>query len=54
VRYRELEELLRTTLISAERASQQITDQTRRESETVLTEAAGRGARDRARRHGRA
>jgi len=39
VRYRELEELLRTTLISAERASQQITDQTRRESETVLTEA---------------
>ncbi|MGD0272139.1 MAG: DivIVA domain-containing protein [Gaiellaceae bacterium] len=39
VRYRELEQLLRTTLISAERASQQITDQTRRESETVLAEA---------------
>jgi len=39
VRYRELEQLLRTTLISAERASQQMTDQTRRESETVLAEA---------------
>jgi cell division initiation protein len=39
VRYRELEQLLRTTLISAERASQQMTDQTRRESEGVLTEA---------------
>jgi cell division initiation protein len=39
LRYRELEQLLRTTLISAERASQQMTDQTRRESETVLAEA---------------
>lgn len=39
VRYRELEQLLRTTLISAERASQQMTDQTRRESESVLGEA---------------
>ena len=39
VRYRELEQLLRTTLISAERASQQMTDQTRRESESVLAEA---------------
>ncbi len=39
VRYRELEQLLRTTLISAERASQQMTDQTRRESESVLSEA---------------
>ena len=39
VRYRELEQLLRTTLISAERASQQMTDQTRRESEAVLGEA---------------
>jgi cell division initiation protein len=39
VRYRELEQLLRTTLISAERASQQMTDQTRRESEGVLAEA---------------
>jgi len=39
VRYRELEQLLRTTLISAERASQQMTDQTRRETESVLDEA---------------
>jgi cell division initiation protein len=39
VRYRELEQLLRTTLISAERASQQMTDQTRRESDSVLEEA---------------
>jgi cell division initiation protein len=39
VRYRELEQLLRTTLISAERASQQMTDQARRETETVLSEA---------------
>ncbi len=39
VRYRELEQLLRTTLISAERASQQMTDQARRETESVLNEA---------------
>jgi cell division initiation protein len=39
VRYRELEQLLRTTLISAERASQQMTDQARRETESVLDEA---------------
>ena len=39
VRYRELEQLLRTTLISAERASQQMTDQTRRETESILSEA---------------
>ncbi|MHB8060976.1 MAG: DivIVA domain-containing protein, partial [Gaiellaceae bacterium] len=39
VRYRELEQLLRTTLVSAERASQQMTDQTRREAESVLSEA---------------
>ncbi len=39
VRYKELEQLLRTTLISAERASQQMTDQTRRESDTILAEA---------------
>ena len=39
VRYRELEQLLRTTLISAERASQQMTDQARRETESVLSEA---------------
>ena len=39
VRYRELEQLLRTTLISAERASQQMTEQARREMEVVLSEA---------------
>jgi len=39
VRYRELEQLLRTTLISAERASQQMTDQARREMDIVLGEA---------------
>jgi cell division initiation protein len=39
VRYRELETLLRTTLVSAERASQELKDQARRESELVLTEA---------------
>jgi cell division initiation protein len=39
VRYREIEQLLRTTLISAERASQQMTDQTRKESEAVLSDA---------------
>src|SRR5688500_13945522 len=39
VRFKEIEQLLRTTLISAERAGQQMTDQARRESETVLNEA---------------
>ncbi len=39
VRYRELEALLRTTLVSAERASHELKDQARRESELVLTEA---------------
>ena len=39
VRYRELESLLRTTLVSAERASQELREQARRESELVLTEA---------------
>jgi cell division initiation protein len=39
VRYHELEQLLRTTLISAERASQQMTEQARREMEVVLSEA---------------
>src|SRR5881394_2367331 len=39
VRYKELETLLRTTLISAERASQQIVDQARREAEVSLEEA---------------
>jgi cell division initiation protein len=39
VRHRELETLLRTTLVSAERASQELKEQARRESELVLTEA---------------
>jgi cell division initiation protein len=39
VRYKELETLLRTTLISAERASQQLIDQARREAELSLEEA---------------
>jgi len=39
VRFRELEALLRTTLISAERASQELKEQARREAELLLTEA---------------
>jgi cell division initiation protein len=39
VRYKELESLLRTTLISAERASAELKDQARREAEVILTEA---------------
>jgi cell division initiation protein len=39
VRFRELEALLRTTLVSAERASQELREQARREAELVLTEA---------------
>jgi cell division initiation protein len=39
VRYRELETLLRSTLVSAERASQELIEQARREAELVLTEA---------------
>jgi cell division initiation protein len=39
VRFRELEALLRTTLVSAERASQELKDQARREAELVLEEA---------------
>jgi cell division initiation protein len=39
VRYRELEALLRTTLISAERAAQELKEQARRESELVVNEA---------------
>ena len=38
-RYRELEGLLRTTLVSAERASQELKEQARREAELILTEA---------------
>ena len=39
VRYRELETLLRSTLVSAERASQELIEQARREAELVITEA---------------
>ena len=39
VRYRELEALLRTTLVSAERASQELREQARREAELVVSEA---------------
>jgi Cell division initiation protein len=39
VRYRELEALLRTTLVSAERASAEMKEQARREAELILTEA---------------
>ncbi len=39
VRFRELESLLRTTLVSAERASAEVKEQARREAELILTEA---------------
>jgi cell division initiation protein len=39
VRFRELETLLRTTLVSAERASQEMKEQAKREAELILTEA---------------
>lgn len=39
VRYRELETLLRTTLISAERAAHELKDQARKEAELIVTEA---------------
>jgi cell division initiation protein len=39
VRYRELETLLRTTLVSAERASQELREQARRETRVMLDEA---------------
>jgi cell division initiation protein len=39
VRFRELESLLRTTLVSAEQASAQMRDQARREAELILGEA---------------
>jgi cell division initiation protein len=39
VRYRELESLLRTTLVSAERASHELRDQARKESELIVAEA---------------
>jgi cell division initiation protein len=39
VRFRELEGLLRTTLVSAEQASAQMRDQARREAELILNDA---------------
>ncbi|MHB8468548.1 MAG: DivIVA domain-containing protein [Gaiellaceae bacterium] len=39
VRFKELEQLLRTTLVSAERASAEVKEQARREAELILTEA---------------
>jgi cell division initiation protein len=39
VRYRELETLLRTTLVSAERAAHELKDQARKEAELVVSEA---------------
>ena len=39
VRYRELEALLRTTLVSAERASAEMKEQARKEAELILTES---------------
>jgi cell division initiation protein len=39
VRFKELETLLRTTLMSAERASAELKDQARREAELILGEA---------------
>jgi len=41
VRYRELEQLLRTTLVSAERAAHELKDAARRESEAILADARG-------------
>src|ERR1700751_782642 len=41
VRFRELESLLRTTLVSAEQASAQLRDQGRREAKLILSEAHG-------------
>src|SRR2546423_133304 len=39
VRFKELETLLRTTLMSAERASSELKEQARREAELILSEA---------------
>jgi cell division initiation protein len=38
-RYRELESLLRTTLVSAERAAHELRNQAKREAETIVSEA---------------
>jgi cell division initiation protein len=39
VRYRELDQLLRTTLVSAERAAHELKDAAKREAETIVAEA---------------
>src|SRR4051794_32435796 len=39
VRYKELEALLRTTLVSAERAASDLKEQARREADVILAEA---------------
>jgi cell division initiation protein len=39
VRYKEIESLLRETLVSAERAASELKEQARREAEVILTEA---------------
>ena len=47
-RYRDLETLLRKTLVSAERSAQELKDQARREADVLLTRGARRGAADQA------
>jgi cell division initiation protein len=42
-RYRELEALLRTTLVSAERAAHELRDQAKREADTIVAEAHAEG-----------
>ncbi len=44
-KHRELEELLRATLVSAERAAQDVRDQARRESDLIVQEAHAEGRR---------
>ena len=39
VRYRDLEQLLRTTLVSAEKAAHELKDAAKREAETIVAEA---------------
>ena len=43
VRYKELEALLRTTLVSAERASAEMKEQARREADLIVSEAHAEG-----------
>lgn len=44
-KHRELEELLRSTLVSAERAAHEMKDQARRESDLIVQEARAEGRR---------